>query len=606
MIQLQSILFPSKEVCEISELYYHRDGKRINFDGYFNLFYIEKRKKYTVIDSLSLKTALRGYQSLILVHDGVDIEEISLQAEERREYYISFPYRLFENGTFSFSLIEDELMGASERLVEGFYVTESELHQEVNIGIDICTYKREPYVDRNLRQLKMRILDQERLDVSSHVKIYVIDNGNTLWENESIQALVKASDGAVRIIANKNAGGAGGFTRGMLEVLYEKEQKALTHILLMDDDAIVEPDALVRIYGFLCTVRQEWKNITVGGAMLREEHPYMLYCSGEWWKDGHIFNPAEHLDLRQLDNAVCEKLTEAGHEYDRYSGWWCCCYSLEVVRDNNLPLPLFIHHDDIEFGLRNVGYGITFLNGVGVWHRSADMNFPGANLYYDVRNNLIEIALHQNARKKLCAAKVLLRALTSAVIRLKYQDVKLVHRGLLDFLAGPKWLGSQDPEQLNMEIRNMVCKFYPLENLRTELSAEEYRFIKKQILKRKEIFDKYGMDKSSHQKVKATKIHLLTYNGWLLPADKKGVKLIWPMDLPFETFRKKVIVLYDPGSGNVFLARREYKRLGWIVKYYISSLWALMWRFDKAREDYQKHIAEITSRDFWNKYLGLK
>ena len=49
MIQLQSILFPSSNVCQVEELYFHRydqaqKGERIDFDGYFNLFYIEKRK----------------------------------------------------------------------------------------------------------------------------------------------------------------------------------------------------------------------------------------------------------------------------------------------------------------------------------------------------------------------------------------------------------------------------------------------------------------------------------------------------------------------------------------------------------------------------------
>lgn len=52
----------------------------------------------------------------------------------------------------------------------------------------------------------------------------------------------------------------------------------------MDDDAVVEPDLLVRIYGFLSTVKEIWKDITIGGALLREDYPYLLLCAGEWWK----------------------------------------------------------------------------------------------------------------------------------------------------------------------------------------------------------------------------------------------------------------------------------------------------------------------------------
>ena len=67
MVQLQSILFPDSHVCQVEELYFHRynqiqETERIDFDGYFNLFYIEKRKKYTQIEELSLQLTLYGYK----------------------------------------------------------------------------------------------------------------------------------------------------------------------------------------------------------------------------------------------------------------------------------------------------------------------------------------------------------------------------------------------------------------------------------------------------------------------------------------------------------------------------------------------------------------
>ena len=71
----------------------------------------------------------------------------------------------------------------------------------------------------------------------------------------------------------------------------------------MDDDAIVEPDLLVRIYGFLSTIKQTWKDITIGGALLREDYPYLLLCAGEWWKKGKTVNTEANLDLRTLKAA---------------------------------------------------------------------------------------------------------------------------------------------------------------------------------------------------------------------------------------------------------------------------------------------------------------
>ena len=45
-MRLQNIRFPEPDICREEELYFHRNGEWIDFNGYFNLFYIEKRKKY--------------------------------------------------------------------------------------------------------------------------------------------------------------------------------------------------------------------------------------------------------------------------------------------------------------------------------------------------------------------------------------------------------------------------------------------------------------------------------------------------------------------------------------------------------------------------------
>ena len=40
-IQLQAILEPDENICAAEELYFHRTGQEICYDGYFNLFYID-------------------------------------------------------------------------------------------------------------------------------------------------------------------------------------------------------------------------------------------------------------------------------------------------------------------------------------------------------------------------------------------------------------------------------------------------------------------------------------------------------------------------------------------------------------------------------------
>ena len=590
MIQLQSILLPDKEVCEISELYYHKKGNRIDYNGYFNLFYVEKRKKYTDIENLKISIRLCGYEKLVLVHDGIDVKEVALEPKRYKEYLIDFPYSDYNKGCFWVALYEDK--SSPEKGINGYYVTDPMNYtpRKVNIGVDICTFRREEYVARNLKQLKEKILSNSNLNVSNHIGIYIIDNGQTLQDCKAVQLIVRECNDKVTVVPNINAGGAGGFSRGMIEILKKKDLEDFTHILLMDDDAIVEPDLLVRIYGFLSTIKQTWKDITIGGALLREDYPYLLLCAGEWWKKGKTVNTEANLDLRTLKAASNEYLTGTGKEYDgQYSGWWCCCFSLNVVRSDNMPIPLFIHRDDIEFGLRKAKYGITFLNGVGVWHRGFEYTID-ANSYYDTRNTLIELAINKEKGKKRIAMQVVLKSLSAAAVRLTYKEAHLVYRGILDFLRGPAWLYGQ---------------MYSMEDLKKYLTKWEFILAEKQIREYQRNMGADTMKQGKMPKAKATIWHYLTLNGWILPAKRKHIKVIATSESPFETFREKTVVWYEPQNGKVYLTHKRYKELFRVLWLCVKSI-VILWRaFDKTTVNYQEHIGDITTQAAWEKYLGL-
>lgn len=459
-IQLQSILEPDLDICGEKALYFHKNGREICYDGYFNLFYMEKWKRYTNLKQLQLVLTLKGFEKLRLYHNRNCISKQTLAADAMRQYSFPFPWDQYHDGVFWFSLVQSGDGAACH--VSGFYAGMCEHERHVALGIDICTYQREAYVLRSLKVLCEKILSNDNLQVAGSLQVYIADNGRTLDGYEPIQPYLQAWKDRVSVIPNRNAGGAGGFTRGMLEVLKEKDKKSLTHIVLMDDDAMPNPDLFVRMYGFLRVVRDEWKDITLGGTMLDEALPYMLYASGEEWCKGLILNPNKNIDLRKYENACSERLLTTRFEKQHYSGWWCCCYSLNVVRENNLPIPLFIHHDDIEFGLRNQRYGAVFLNGVNVWHKNFDGLVTGSNLYYDIRNDLIEIT-QQYGRKDAAGYiwKFYWKRLAVRIARNKPDEVSYVIRGAEDFLKGPRWLWEQDPERLHAAVRNIKQKKLP-------------------------------------------------------------------------------------------------------------------------------------------------
>lgn len=131
---------------------------------------------------------------------------------------------------------------------------------------------------------------------------------------------------------------------------------------------------------------------------------------------------------------MCEPI----HKNIPYSGWWCCCMSLNVVNADNLPIPLFLHHDDIEFGIRNQKYGIVFLNGFSVWHKGFELTFPGVNTYYDIRNSLITTAVIESKQSLWNTVKWLWKRIIALLIEFRYEEMQLTYLAFGDFCKGPE------------------------------------------------------------------------------------------------------------------------------------------------------------------------
>lgn len=102
-MRLQNIRFPEADICREEELYFHRNGEWIDFNGYFNLFYIEKRKKYTNQESLTLHLELNGCQAIRLMLDENIIQEKMLTGG-KETLDLEFPYPETEKGVFWFSV----------------------------------------------------------------------------------------------------------------------------------------------------------------------------------------------------------------------------------------------------------------------------------------------------------------------------------------------------------------------------------------------------------------------------------------------------------------------------------------------------------------------
>ncbi|MBQ7613785.1 MAG: hypothetical protein IJU77_01965 [Butyrivibrio sp.] len=606
---IQNLRFPQEGICSEKELYFHegRDEKgapTLDLDGYFNLFYIEKHVYFTDTKTLKLTFTVKGFKRAYLMHDRVSIE-----SKEISDGTFSFdcPYNEVRTGVYWLRLVKDENVQDFEFEFSGFFegsikglsedtdntTSEAEalsdgIRTSAEIGVAICTFKREFYVLRNLSSM----LDffEKNPDLARHYHIFLVDNGKTLAARDDFKALKAraeelekriqdtsgkknaASKGEdndsvcfLRLIENANTGGTGGFRRGMEEAIKEKENLGLTNLLLFDDDAVFDPELFLRLYALIVSLKDKYRDITIGGAMWREDMPYLQHAMGESYEHFQLTNPLLMLDISRFENCTKKEMCTADAHSGLFSGWWCCCYSMDIITKKNLPLNMFIHMDDILFCKQHADRGILFLPGIGVWHQGFELRFPGINSYYNARNELITEAVMES-NKPSHVARWATKQLSGRVLSFQYAEMELAYRGITDFLKGPDWLDNVDSEKLNQELRTYYGNEVVFKPLKEILPPDQYEKLEKLRLTdeaKKAAIINHWYNRAGQKSI----LKYLTLNGWLLPPYKK-MGLFSNADSPWVLYRRKTALLYEPTFERGYF---EKKRPLMMLKFFWMS-----------------------------------
>ena len=112
-----------------------------------------------------------------------------------------------------------------------------------SMSIAITTFNRASYCMNQLRAIAGAPALRKRLDT-----VYCTDQGNDLVKNQEGFAEVSADLGKqLTYIQQANLGGSGGFSRGMYETAKAGNSD---FVLLLDDDAISEPESILRSIQF--------------------------------------------------------------------------------------------------------------------------------------------------------------------------------------------------------------------------------------------------------------------------------------------------------------------------------------------------------------------
>lgn len=601
---LQELLFPNFDTCATYDMYFripesdsgvrkayyspedrgvHMDSWQPLFlDTYFNSFSIAKWLKYTRLNNLKLQLELKGAFKVQLTHKyfmntvpymNAFLERV-VRADTRTLFEFEIPCK-YDRGAITFNLETIEQDG--NVYYGGRYVTDvnEDTLNEVDIAIDICTFRREAFVKRNIDLLNREIILNPDNPVCGHLDVFVSDNGQTL----DIAAL--QSD-RVHVFPNKNVGGAGGFTRGMIEILDYERVRPFSHVLLMDDDVLINTDAIVRTYRLLQMLKPEYEGKTIAGAMLRLDNRFIQHECGGWW-DGNVVHGCKwQMDLISIEDILINENEDNPH----YNAWWYSCVPISKISNKNLPLPIFIRYDDVEFGLRTGGDILT-LNGICLWHEPFEYKYSASMEYYHMRNSLIINALHRPGYDGRAAAKHLLSEVKKNLARYRYKNCELIFRGVEDFCKGPEFLLTMDGEALHKEIMAMGDKMLPIKQLSVQFDEEQY------------------LKSMKKERIRWKAVRYLTLNKKLLPrrgdsvadASLGGVK---------DFAAKKRVLNYDVSGNRGFVT--EYNLKTTIEISIRARKLASMLKANHARlcEAYRQAQPKLTSRAFWNGYLGLK
>jgi len=584
--RLFTLLLPSGDLPQENTLYYrikngiaHTEGDALSFpaestlslDCYYNVFDYATYLEHTAIDRVRYVATVRGDLTVSLhlsrfTSDKTDcVDEILAETTYHGE----------ENGVVTIPLSLSALEGkgilylsltarGDSAFFGGYVEAEDDPKQDVKIGIAITTFKRETFVKKNVATL-VRDLPEDRFAV------FVTDNGNTLAPEDVPGA---------RLIKNKNLGGSGGFTRGIMEIC---ASEGFSHILLTDDDISFESEVFLRTAALL-SYATDPENVIVGASMLVLDKPYLQYEFGSRWnglfvipRNGGADLTTKHALLRNAD-----PLRPA-----EYTAWWFNCFSVTLPKRIGLPFPFFIKIDDVEYCMRATGAKFVLLNGVGVLHEAFGNKYSAPLEYYAKRNELILNALYPKQGGLLHSLAVIFRAVAKALVFQRYFVLDLVYKAFDDFLLGPQAFGQIDQEKLHAELRSLGEKYLTNE----ELTAMGYDCDRTSPLAQSNVCKLFKA---------------LTLNGQLLPAKKEDYRLVdITKEKAYFYYRARRVLQYNPLTQKGFvtvqkrsmLFRAGFRLIGYWFKFLI--------KYKKVARAYRKALPDLVSENAWRERLGL-
>jgi galactofuranosylgalactofuranosylrhamnosyl-N-acetylglucosaminyl-diphospho-decaprenol beta-1,5/1,6-galactofuranosyltransferase len=379
--------------------------------GYWGRFSTVKTVRFEVTSSAPVDVTIRISDAQALCRDVV-----SGRTSEGR-FTATIDTSEAAEGGWAWPLITADR--ESETEVTWRWFTDDVVPQPNSLAVAMTTFDRPDACLRQLKVLGAAVQDGGPLHEVLG-RIILVDQGTgAVTESPWFTGLSELLGGRLRVVRQQNLGRSGGLTRGLHEGL---EDPRITHVALLDVDAMAQPECLAYTWAFAQAARRP---MLVGGQTFDVAAPTSpcrlnLDLAHSSVSDHRSLGPARSVDFQPSS---------------------MCMIPRAVVDAIGLPLPFFRKWDDVELGLRAkaAGFLSVVLPGTASWQEHLDVEADaGWQAYFLIRNRIVTALLHED-RPTILFTPWMMGGLPR-VARQQSAGAAIRWVALKDVLHGPGWL----------------------------------------------------------------------------------------------------------------------------------------------------------------------
>ncbi len=546
------------------------DGGALSFDTSFGVFAAGRWRRVSQVNNLSVSVRASGLGIAEVVVVNGKTESVVATAQLPRgegspsSVMLNVPgLQASVDGTY---YVRVTASGGEVCMTGGEWVTQDAPRHEVRMSLSITTFNRQEYVRKTVHNVLDLVSNTDALN--GKVRVLVVDNA----QNVTFDA---ATDAPLMVIPNGNLGGAGGFARGLIEL---RKAGWATHVLFMDDDITLEPEAIVRTMSLFAYAKDA--RLCVHGAMLSEERPWLQFEAGSQYSWRSIY-PLQALgredDMRERSVAV----QDAAEVPFDYTAWWYTAFPINITNEN--PLPVFVRGDDVAFGLMHTGKHSITLNGVIVWHADFGLKNNPSSLFYESRNLALVDTLVFDKHNWWNLAYRFSSFGFRNLFSMRYASTEYMLRGLNAYLAGPAEWMKIDHAALHDELR--VCAEEKPAPLTAELAAIRPR-------------------QPRHKALRAFGFlfAVVLVGGYIIPKPlrlkKYGVGPIDARAVGVATLRNRILYRHDRIADG-YIVERDAKRFFKLLREVVKSIFMIATSYKRLKREYREAYPTMVSNAAW-------